>query len=103
MSATTTNPDAAAEAEPDASGWNVAALPDDQPESQPEPEPEEEPEPEPVRRHPALVSGAQRYGESVVRERLGARFVGEEPIVAAAVGTDDMVPPDDVEAPPEEY
>lgn len=94
---------AAAETEPDASGWNVAALPDDQPEPQPEPEPEEEPEPEPVRRHPALVSGAQRYGESVVRERLGARFVGEEPIVAAAVGADDMAPPDDVEAPPEEY
>ena len=103
MSATTTKPDAAAETEPDASGWNVAALPDDQPEPQPEPEPEEEPEPEPVRRHPALVSGAQRYGESVVRERLGARFVGEEPIVAAAAGADDMVPPDDVEAPPEEY
>lgn len=95
--------DAAGGTRPDASGWNVASLPDDRPAVDPEPEPE--PEPEAPRRHPALVAGQERYGESVVRERLGARFVGEEAIAVTGPTSDldAMTPPDDFEAPPEEY
>ncbi|KAB1645309.1 DNA polymerase III subunit gamma and tau [Gulosibacter chungangensis] len=67
-------------------------------------------EPAPSRRHPALAGGTERYGESVIRERLGARFVGEELIELAPLGAEsldpaDIPPPDDFDAPPppEEY
>lgn len=101
-----TEPDAEiAPGTPTASGWAVAALPDDKPEPQPEPEPEPEPEEPAARRHPALVTGQTRYGESVVREKLGAKFIGEEPIEIAGPSSelDGAIPPDEFEAPPEEY
>ncbi|MGO1545305.1 MAG: hypothetical protein ACTHXA_13305, partial [Gulosibacter sp.] len=62
--------------------------------------------PVPPPRHPALVGGVARYGESVIRERLGARFVGEElieEVMAEAPMDPADIPPDDFEAPPEEY
>ncbi len=64
-----------------------------------------QPEPAAVRRHPALAAGNERYGESVVRERLGARFVGEEEIEFAEMmpgemASGDVPPPDDFDAPP---
>lgn len=87
--------------------WEVAELGG---ETEPTPEPEPEVEPEPERhRHPAQ---ADRYGESVVRELLSARFVGEEALpesspfgagsAAAPDGPSDADAPDDFEAPPEE-
>lgn len=59
----------------------------------------------PPPRHPALAGGTERYGESVIRERLGARFVGEEIIEIAPMGAEsldpgDVPPPDDFDAPP---
>ena len=61
-------------------GWGAVA-----PEPQPEPEPEPEPEPvAPVVTYPAppvRPDEAQRYGESVVRELLGASFLEETVIV----------------------
>ncbi|WP_169079394.1 DNA polymerase III subunit gamma and tau [Microcella alkalica] len=41
------------------------------------------PSPPPPPIHPAEAAGRQRYGESVVREVLGARFIGEEIIEPA--------------------
>lgn len=32
-----------------------------------------------ARQHPAELAGGERYGESVLRERLGARFISEQP------------------------
>ena len=67
--------------------------------------PEDLPEPE---RHPANYGGNERYGEAVVREKLGARFVGEELIEDIPVPSGyfapspEDTPPDDYEAPPEE-
>ncbi|MDJ1372461.1 DNA polymerase III subunit gamma and tau [Gulosibacter molinativorax] len=64
-------------------------------------------EPAPARRHPALATGSERYGESVIRERLGARFVSEEPIeiLQETADPEEIPPPDDFDAPPppEEY
>lgn len=67
--------------------------------------PEDLPEPE---RHPANYGGNERYGEAVVREKLGARFVGEELVEDIPVPSGyfapspEDTPPDDYEAPPEE-
>ena len=67
--------------------------------------------------HPTHADGSERYGESVIRERLGARFVGEvlrddEPVLPAVPppgagsfdpdAPSDREAPDDYEAPPEE-
>ncbi|KRF33542.1 DNA polymerase III subunit gamma and tau [Yonghaparkia sp. Soil809] len=41
------------------------------------------PSPPPPPIHPAEAAGRQRYGEAVVREVLGARFIGEEMIAPA--------------------
>ena len=86
-----------------APSWSVAQV-------GPAPEPEPVPAPqvaEPVEVDPyALPEGVERYGEAVIREMLGARFVGEEPIVepAAPAAADDFgPPPDDSDVPPEEY
>jgi DNA polymerase-3 subunit gamma/tau len=97
--------DAGTASAPPAPSWNVVAVPGSEPE--PEPEPATTPEPEPevsnAPRHPALEAGQERYGESVIRERLGARFIGEElRVIAAPAGPIDEAP-DDFEAPPEEY
>jgi len=59
----------------------------------------------------AEIGGKQRYGESVVREVLGARFLAEEvlePAVALvgasdADATSDADVPSDADAPPEQY
>jgi DNA polymerase-3 subunit gamma/tau len=119
-------------------GWSVAAIPgtSEKP-ATPEPAPDTAPEPtlEPARAdeeppapapRPAPVSeigGKQRYGESVVREVLGATFLSEEvlepavslvasdaggaydataPSAAPAAPYDPDVPSDD-DAPPEYY
>ncbi|WP_311479114.1 DNA polymerase III subunit gamma and tau [uncultured Gulosibacter sp.] len=89
--------------------WEVAELGGGaEPVRDSEPEAAEAPEPE-RHRHPAQ---ADRYGESVVRELLSARFVGEEALpepspfgagaAAAPDGPSDADAPDDFEAPPEE-
>ncbi len=76
--------------------WAVAAIPgapapssvdappvdDEPPPVDDEPEPEPEP-PAPV--HLTEIAGRQRYGEAVVREVLGARFIAEEPIAPTVV------------------
>lgn len=76
--------------------WAVAAIPgaaapssvdappidDEPPPADDEPEPEPEP-PAPV--HLTEIAGRQRYGEAVVREVLGARFIAEEPIAPTVV------------------
>ncbi len=56
--------------------------PEPQPEPAPEPEPQPAPapEPEPVQTPRADPPGFTRYGESVVREVLGARFIEERPL-----------------------
>jgi DNA polymerase-3 subunit gamma/tau len=85
-------------------GWNVVAIPGatatsvaDEPAGTDEPpalddadappaddEPADDlPSPPPPPIHPAEAAGRQRYGESVVREVLGARFIGEETIEPA--------------------
>lgn len=85
-------------------GWNVVAIPGatassvtDEPAAIDEPpalddadappvddEPADDlPSPPPPPIHPAEAAGRQRYGESVVREVLGARFIGEETIEPA--------------------
>ncbi|MDO8338810.1 MAG: DNA polymerase III subunit gamma and tau [Microcella sp.] len=85
-------------------GWNVVAIPgsaapaaeasgstDDEPpalddaDAPPaDDEPADDlPSPPPPPVHPAEAAGRQRYGESVVREVLGARFIGEEIIEPA--------------------
>ncbi|BAU33295.1 DNA polymerase III subunit gamma and tau [Microcella alkaliphila] len=92
--------------------WAVAAIPgaaapasvdappvdDEPPPVDEEPEPEFEPEPQPERApppsvpHPAEMAGRQRYGEAVVREILGARFVAEEQLTPTVVP--EATPPD---------
>ncbi|RZT60697.1 DNA polymerase-3 subunit gamma/tau [Microcella alkaliphila] len=90
--------------------WAVAAIPgasapasadapplDDEPppaDDDLEPEPERAPAapPPPSVPHPAEASGRQRYGEAVVRELLGARFIAEEPIAPVVVPQE--TPPD---------
>ena len=85
-------------------GWSVVAIPGaaaatpvDEPRADDEPpalddadappaddEPADDlPSPPPPPIHPAEAAGRQRYGESVVREVLGARFIGEESIEPA--------------------
>lgn len=83
--------------------WNVVTVPGSEPDAPAEPEPEPEPEEPAGPKHPALAAGQERYGESVIREKLGARFVGEE--LRAFAGPEGPIEeaPDDFEAPPEEY
>jgi DNA polymerase III subunit gamma/tau len=82
-------------------GWDVVAIPGSSsaaaPASVPEApapvdadapladdEPDElDPPSSPTPMHPADAAGRQRYGESVVREVLGARFIGEEVVEPA--------------------
>jgi len=84
--------------EPDvepALSWATAAISDAEPETRPAPAPErkapiaDKPAPvaeapaaptRPVRTPVAMVDGKQRYGESVVREILGASFIEEQAI-----------------------
>lgn len=76
-------PSAASDDEPPALDDADAPPVDDEPELEPDlPSP-----PPPV--HPAEAAGRQRYGEAVVREVLGARFIGEE-VIAPAVS---LTPP----------
>ncbi|GAA1701588.1 hypothetical protein GCM10009792_22360 [Microcella alkalica] len=93
-----------AAAAPPVTGWNVVAIPgasapspvshspgDDEPPALSDadaPAPDDEqtddlPSPPRPPIHPAEAAGRQRYGESVVREVLGARFIGEEVIESA--------------------
>ncbi|MBK4348765.1 DNA polymerase III subunit gamma and tau [Lacisediminihabitans changchengi] len=85
---------------PDGMSWATAAITDAEPETRPARAPErnaptaEKPAPEkaasvaeapaaptrPVRTPVAMVDGKQRYGESVVREILGASFIEEQAI-----------------------
>ncbi|MGY6497220.1 MAG: DNA polymerase III subunit gamma and tau [Microcella sp.] len=79
--------------------WAVAAIPgatapasvdappveDEPPPADDEPEPEPEPAPPPSVPHPAEIAGRQRYGEAVVREILGAKFIAEEAVAPAVV------------------
>lgn len=88
---------------PAAPSWNVVAVPGSEPEPVAEPEPEPEPEEPAAPKHPALAAGQERYGESVIRERLGARFVGEELRALPGPSGPFDEAPDDFEAPPEEY
>lgn len=76
-------PSATSDDEPPALDDADAPPVDDEPELEPDlPSP-----PPPV--HPAEAAGRQRYGEAVVREVLGARFIGEE-VIAPAVS---LTPP----------
>lgn len=100
------DPDPAPESAPAVTAWVVTAIPGAAPASiqSPESSPSAEsgpspaspdsatstPEPEvaerPVVQHQTEVNGRQRYGEAVVREVLGATFLGEEviePLVTA--------------------
>lgn len=88
--------------------WAVAAIPgagapasaeappvDEEPppaDDEPEPDPEPSPPPPPSVPHPADVAGRQRYGEAVVREILGARFIAEEQLTPTVVP--EATPPD---------
>lgn len=97
-SAAQATPERHPDPEPDApvTEWAVAAIPgapapssvdappvdDEPPPVDDEPEPEPEP-PAPV--HLTEIAGRQRYGEAVVREVLGARFIAEEPIAPTVV------------------
>lgn len=110
-------------------GWSVAAIPgaSEKPatpetsvESAPEPARAEE-EPTAPAPRPAPISeigGKQRYGESVVREVLGATFLAEEvlePAVSLVGAPEHVAPsaapaapydpdaPSDADAPPEYY
>lgn len=81
--ATDPEPSAASDDAPPALDDADAPPVDDEPELEPDlPSP-----PPPV--HPAEAAGRQRYGEAVVREVLGARFIGEE-VIAPAVS---LTPP----------
>ena len=103
-SAPPADPDPVPVAPAPVTGWNVVAIPGatassvtDEPAAADEPpalddadappaddEPADDlPSPPPPPIHPAEAAGRQRYGESVVREVLGARFIGEEIIEPA--------------------
>ena len=74
--------------------WATAVVTDSEPETKPQraekpaaaPVPKKEPAaevaPEPPKKRPAVATadGKQRYGESVVREILGASFIEEQPV-----------------------
>ena len=110
-------------------GWSVAPIPgaSEKP-ATPEPAIESAPEPARAEEQPAAptprpapvseIGGKQRYGESVVREVLGATFLAEEvlePAVSLVGGSDHGAPsavttapydpdaPSDDDAPPEYY
>jgi DNA polymerase III subunit gamma/tau len=59
-------------------GWAVAAIPESAPETAPRVSRAPQPKPEPTDR---------RYGESVVREMLGASFIEEQPLKPRVVPT----------------
>ena len=73
--------------------WATAVVTDSEPETKPQraektvaapvkkAEPVAEPEPPKKRPVPATADGKQRYGESVVREILGASFIEEQAVV----------------------
>lgn len=46
-----------------------------------------------------VIPGVERYGEAIVRERLGARFIGED-IIAPEPEAIELPPEDDFSAPP---
>lgn len=95
------SPEPTAEPAAPVTEWAVAAIPgatapasvdappldEEFPPADDEPEPDAEPSPPPPPSvpHPAEAAGRQRYGEAVVREILGARFVAEEQLTPTVV------------------
>ncbi|QNE45828.1 DNA polymerase III subunit gamma and tau [Glaciihabitans sp. INWT7] len=79
---------------PSGATWETAVITDSEPETKPKPVPEKKRMPEPVIAPPepaepaapkrpapvAMADGKQRYGESVVREILGASFIEEQTV-----------------------
>ena len=72
--------------EKDAAGWAVTAIPSSEPvASAPKSRPAPKAAPAPKDQSPAEAQDAARYGESVVRELLGASFIEEQPVAPRVV------------------
>ena len=77
---------AADSVERDAAGWAVTAIPSSEPPaSTPKSRPARQAPPAPRDQSPAQPQDAARYGESVVRELLGASFIEEQPVAPRVV------------------
>ena len=77
---------AADSVERDAAGWAVTAIPSSEPPaSTPKSRPARQAPPAPRDQSPAQTQDAARYGESVVRELLGASFIEEQPVAPRVV------------------